>query len=117
MNKNNKSAENPPHIIQFEKKYQRYRRIYKFTVWMSIAAIAIIWYLTNWFWGLTSLIFGIWSWQFYEDGSTIYCTNDYDYKYAYTQNGLRYMFRSWPYFAVITVIAYFSCKKYMPWVF
>ena len=111
MEKNSTLKEMTP----WEKEYRRYHRNYRLIVCLSIVTIAVIWYFAGHFWGIAALLFAIWSESFYEEGATENCMDEY--QYAYPKDGFRKMFKSWPYFAIMLLIAYFICQKFMPWIF
>ena len=79
---------------------------------IGLAVAVVVWYFTNHFWGLTALFFVIWSEYFYAQGARD-CVDEYEY--AYPEDGLRCMIKSWPWFIGLAVIAYFICKHTMPW--
>ena len=110
-----KVEEIPPHIQKFRKKYQRYQRNYRIIVCFWIAATIAIGYFTNLFWCTTAFCFGFWSLIWYDEGAQENCMEEWEY--AYPQDGFRLMFKSWPWFAVISIIAYFFCKRFMPYFF
>lgn len=115
MKKTKKIEEIPPHIARWKKAYDRYQRNYNLIVCFGLAAVVAIWYFTNHFFGATALAFWLWSWCWYDEGAQENCIDEWEY--AYPNDGLRCMFKSWPWFAALAVIAYFICKPLMPWLF
>lgn len=116
MTKKKKKTEEIPEPIQkFRKIYNRYQRNYALIVCLGLAAAIAVWYFTNHFWGATSLAFGIWSLCWYEDGAQENCIDEWEY--AYPDDGFRRMFKSWPWFIGLAVVAFLICRRIMPWLF
>lgn len=105
----------PKQISPWEKKYRRYHRNYRLIVCLSLAITATIWYFAGHFWGIVALLFVICSETSYDKGATEKCMDEYEY--ARFKDGFRRMLRSWPWLAILAIIAYFFCKKFMPWLF
>ena len=110
-----KVEEVPEHIQRFKKIYDRYQRNYIIIVFLWLAIVVAIWYFTGWFWSITVFIFGLGSLWAYENGAQENCIDEYEF--AYPKDGFRRMFKSWPWFVGIAIIAYFFCDAYMPWLF
>ena len=115
MKKKTEEEQLPEHIKQFKKVYNRYRRNYHIIVCLWIAAEIAIGYFINLFWCAIAFCFGYWNWVWYEDGAQENCMDEYEF--AYPKDGLRKMLKSWPWFAVIAIIAYFFCRRFMPYLF
>ncbi len=101
----------PPHIVRFEKIYNRYRRNYAIVVCLVIIAVVAIWYFFGCFWGLGALFFSIWSNAFYESGAHENCIDEH--QFAHPWRGFRKMFKSWVGPAILAAIIYFFYKLYM----
>ena len=105
----------PPHIQRFKKIYNRYRRNYRIIVCLWIVSAIAIGYFVNLFWGAMAVVFGLWSWINYEEGSQENCMDEWEY--AYPEDGFRQMFKSWPWFIPVMITAYICCKLWMPYLF
>lgn len=111
--KTKKTEELPPHIVRWKKIYGRYERNYTIIVILGFVAVVAIWYFTNHFWGATALVFLLWSEIWYDYGAQKDCMDEWEY--AYPEDGFRYMFKSWPWFIGLAVIAYLVCRFTAPW--
>lgn len=114
-----KVEEVPEHIKRFEKIYNRYQRNYWTVVLLGLITVVAVWYFTNHFWGICTLIFGLWSWVAYDAGAQEQCIDEWEY--AYPEDGFSFMIESlrdgWPWFIGLGFLAYLFCKKAMPWLF
>lgn len=100
-------------LTPWEKNYRSYKHTYNAVICIGITITIAIFCFASMFWGFACLAFGLWSLAWYEDGATENCMDEYEY--AYAKDGFRKMLKSWPWFAVLLLIAYFFCKKFMPW--
>lgn len=91
-------------MTQWEKDYRRYNRIYGIVWWCGVVLIALVWWLAGWKFGMAAMVFGLWSWLWYEQGSTDNCIDEFEY--AYPQDGFRWMFKSWIWLAVLAAVGY-----------
>ena len=110
-----KVEEVPEHIKRFEKIYNRYQRNYWTIVLLGLITVVAVWYFTCHFYGITALAFGFWSLLAYDKGASEDCIDEYEF--AYPEDGFHYMFKSWPWFFVLALLAFFFCNAYMPWLF
>lgn len=111
MDKEQKIQEKGVHIApskEWRKAYIRYNRIYTLIVLVYIAVVCTVWYYFGKFYGVSALIFGLWSWYWYEDGASENCIDEYEY--AYPKDGFRRMFKSWPWFVIPLYVIYQLCK-------
>lgn len=111
--KTKKVEEIPPHIQKFKEEYERYQRNYTIISWLWFALTAVVWYFTNHFYGATVLAFGLWSSYWYKNGARENCVDEYEY--AYPEDGFRRMAKSWPWFIILDLVAFFICDACMPW--
>ena len=102
-------------MTQWEKNYRRYCRNYNLILLACVVLIALVWWFVNTFWGLATSAFVLWSVCWYDSGATENCIDEYEY--AYAEDGLSLMFKSWPWFFVLVIPAYFFFKAVMPGLF
>jgi hypothetical protein len=113
--KKKKVEEVPDYIRKFRESYNRYQRNYAIIVFLCLAVVVAVWYFTNHFWGIVAFAFGYLSWIAYDEGASENCMDEYEY--AYPKDGFRRMVKSWPWFFVLAILAFFFCNAYMPWLF
>ena len=94
---------------------EQYNRIYNLITILGIVIVIPVWYFTNDFWGLIALCFGIWSLLWYNEGAHRDVIDEFEY--AYPKDGFRLMFKSWPWFIPVAIVAYVCCKQWMPYLF
>lgn len=69
-------------------------------------AIIVIAFLFSWIVGLVALIFGLWSWLWYEYGKYSICCDEYEVG-GFPSMGVRTMIKGWFVFAALAALIYY----------
>ena len=98
-----KSEEKTPELTPLEKEIKRNERREAIAQYIGVVVIVVAW-LVSWKWGVGALVFGLWSSIWYDQGKFSLCCDEYEVA-GYPEIGVRWMVKSWVWFAAFAIVA------------
>ena len=105
MKTKKKSAAEQQELSPWQLKIQHQERRENLINVICLAVIAVA-FLIGWEIGMVALIFGIWSWLWYEHGKYNICCDEYEVG-GYPAIGVRTMIKGWFVFAALAALVYY----------